>query len=227
MVVVMAIDYEWLKQHARTLYVLTVLGPARPRRRTASPAGRHAAGLRRRADPGPAGRVRQVHRAAGAVLVPQRRAQRRGQLRPLPRRADDRRPAGGADHRPARPRHGVGAHRHGDGRAARRRRQGPVHPRHQPAVAASRSARRSSAGLVNPYQLERVRVFFDENNPELRGGGVPGHQRRAGRRHRRPVRQGLAAGPADQRPGHPGDLGRLPVRRRRRAVRSRRLRARC
>ena len=38
--------------------------------------------------------------------------------------------------------------------------------------------------LVNPYQLARVRVFFDENNPDLREGGVPGHQRRAGGRHR-------------------------------------------
>ena len=47
---------------------------------------RRRAGLRARADPGPAGRVRQVHRAAGAVRLPQRGAQRRGQLPAVPRR---------------------------------------------------------------------------------------------------------------------------------------------
>ena len=44
--------------------------------------------------------------------------------RPVPRRADHRRRAGRADHRPARPRLGVGDRHDGDGRAARRRRQG-------------------------------------------------------------------------------------------------------
>ena len=143
MVVVMAVDYQWLKERARTLYLLTVAalfglaayGIAVPGTR---PRRRH------RPDPDPAGGVRQVHRPPRPVRLPERRAQRRGQLPALPRRPDDRRPAGDPDHHPARPRHGVGAHRHGDGRAAGRRRQGPLHRRHQPALAASPSAPRSS-----------------------------------------------------------------------------------
>ena len=47
------------------------------------------------------------------------------------------------------------------------------------AVGGHASARRSSAGLVNDYQLARVRVFFDENNPDLQKERVPGRQRRA------------------------------------------------
>ena len=46
----------------------------RARRRTAAYAGDAAAGDRRRPDPDPAGRVRQVRRAAGDVRLPQRRA---------------------------------------------------------------------------------------------------------------------------------------------------------
>ena len=70
----------------RALYVLTVVVLFVLRRRTAGRRAATGSGVRRRADPVPAGRVRQVHGAAGAVRLPQRRAQRRGQLPPVPRR---------------------------------------------------------------------------------------------------------------------------------------------
>ncbi len=49
--------------------------------------------------------------------------------------------------------------------------------------------------------------------PRPAEGRVPGRQRGEGRRHRRHLRQGVAEGSAHQRPRHPGHLGRLPVRR--------------
>ena len=139
MVIVMLFDYEWWKQRARTLYVLTVIalfGMAVYSRAS----GHHDAGRRRRPDPDPTGRVRQVRRAAGDVRLPQRgpHAGRGRQLPPVPRFADHRRLAGRADHRPARPRHRLGADRHDDGRAARRRRQGPLHRHDQPDVGGHR-----------------------------------------------------------------------------------------
>ena len=53
--------------------------------------------------------------------------------------------------------------------------------------------------LVNPYQLARVRVFFDENNPDLEKEVYQVTNAVQRRRHGRHLRQGVAAGPADER----------------------------
>ena len=197
MAVVMAIDYQWLKgacPHALPADGRRAVRAGRLRHRRAG----NRAGHRHRPDPDPARRVRQVHRSAGVVRLPERRARRRGQLSTVPRRPDDRRIAGDPHHHPARPRHGVGAHRDGDGCAPRRRGQGPLHRRHQPALAhhARSRLRRPSREPVPAGAGARV---LRREQPRAAGRGVPGDQRRAGGRHGRPVRQGLAAGPADQR----------------------------
>ena len=74
-----------------------------------------------------AGRDGEVHHVADARVVPRRGAQRRGVVRPVPRRTDDRRRAGRARHHPAGPRLGVGDRLDRDGGAARRRSEGALH----------------------------------------------------------------------------------------------------
>ena len=80
----------------------------------------------------------------------------------------------------------------------------------QPVPAASGCA--SSSTRTTPTSQDEV---YQVTNA-VRAVGTGGH-----------LRQGVAAGPAHERARHPGDLGRLPVRRRRRAVRPRRVRGRC
>ena len=62
MFVVMAIDYEWLKQHARPSTSLTIVIVLFVPRRLQPRRGGDGPRVRARPDPVPAGRVRQVHR---------------------------------------------------------------------------------------------------------------------------------------------------------------------
>ena len=177
--------------------------------------------LRPRAAQPAAGRDGEVHHAADARVVPRRGAQRGGVVREVPRRTDDRRRAGGARHHPARPRLGVGDHLDRDGRAARRRRQGALHRvDHVPVD-------RHRAGGVRRTLGERLPGRPHPCPVQPRRSGrrrhVPGGERHAGDRHGRHLGEGLAAGAPDERSRHPRHVGRLPLRRGRRAVRSRRV----
>ena len=166
MVIVMAVDYEWWKDRARALYmptiaVLFVLAVVQPRRR------RPAAGDRRRADPDPAGRVRQVRGAAGDVRLPQRRAQPEGVSYPrflgaliivgIPAVLVIIQPDLGSGSVLIAMTMGVLLVA-----GAKARYIAAISVLSIATVGAAFVAR-----LVNPYQLERVRVFFDEHNPDL------------------------------------------------------------
>ena len=128
MVVVMAIDYEALRERARFLYGVTIMMLV-----LVNIAGTVSGGARLSFDLGPL-KLQPAEFAKVTVLLalaalPGRRTQRRGVVPAVPRRADHGGRAVGADHHPARPRLGVGAGRDGDGRAAGRRREAEVHRR--------------------------------------------------------------------------------------------------
>jgi hypothetical protein len=167
MVIVMLFDYEWWKQRARTLYVPDRHRPVRDGRLQPR-VGDDDAGRRRRPDPDPAGRVRQVRRAAGACALPQRGAQRREGVS-YPRSSV-------ADHRrlPAvliivQPDLGTGSVLIAMTMGvllvagAKARYIATISLLSVATVGAAYFAR-----LVNDYQLARIRVFFDEDNPACR-----------------------------------------------------------
>ena len=138
--------------------------------------------LRLRAVQLPARRDGEVHHAADAGVVPGRGAQRGGVVRPVPRRTDDRRRPGGARDHPARPRVGLGHRVGGDGRAARRRREGEVHRADHVPVGGH------GAGRVRRAAGQRLPVGAHPGVVQPGCGGqrrdLPGGERHAGHRHR-------------------------------------------
>ena len=145
MVFVMMVDYEWFKERAAFLYGLTMvllvllllMGIAQNLDRISFDLGPF------NFQPAEMAKFTTLHRA---VRLPVRGAQRRGELRPLRRRADHGRRPGGADHPAARPRVGLGDHHDRDGCAAGGGREAEVH---RPDLVPARSAPsppRSSVG---------------------------------------------------------------------------------
>ena len=140
MIVVMSFDYDWWRERARFLYGVTVMLLV-----LVILVGAISGGARLSFDLGPLkvqpAEFAKFTGAARPGRVPRRGSHRHVELRPLRQGAAARRRADGADHRPARPRHGVGADRDDDGRAADRRREGEVHPADHAAVGGHRRRR--------------------------------------------------------------------------------------
>ena len=224
MFVVMSVDYEWLKERATFFYGLTlvilsllfIVGLVNGRDRISFDFGPF------NFQPAEMAKFTTLLRAR---RLPRRRAQRRGQLPPVPRRADARRRA----RRAVILQPDLGSASVLISIAMGVLLVAGAKPKYIALISVLSLATVAAAfisRLVNQYQIERLRVFVDQNDhrPAAAGLRLPGAQRDPGGRHGRRVGQGMAQGPAHQRPRHPRDVGRLPVRRGRRAVRPGRLR---